>query len=162
MIVAYSSVTHINLVLYSLSLIRISLCNGRYITSLAHGYISVLLFFIVGNVYFFSGTRIIFLNTGIFNTSITVGFLFCLSILSNAGIPPILSFFGELILFSSLFNIFTILFFFLFFYFLFSFYYSVYLIIHLSKQNKTLFLRNYLRYPCLIGLFIIIFIILYF
>src|SRR5687768_15324313 len=57
---ANSSVTHINLCLFRLSLINLCLNRGSYLVSLSHGYISTLLFYLVGEIYHYNGRRILY------------------------------------------------------------------------------------------------------
>lgn len=64
-LVAYSSITHINLGLYRIRLGSNYLMTGRYLMCLSHGYISLLLFYLVGEIYHYRGTRILYYIRGI-------------------------------------------------------------------------------------------------
>lgn len=89
---ANSSVTHINLCLFSLRLINLCLNRGSYLVSLSHGYISTLLFYLMGEIYHYNGRRMLYYILGVTGYS---GFLISiigLIFLRNAGVPPILSF----------------------------------------------------------------------
>jgi NADH:ubiquinone oxidoreductase subunit 4 (subunit M) len=89
---ANSSVTHINLCLFSLRLINLCLNRGTYLVSLSHGYISTLLFFLVGEIYHYNGRRILYYILGVTGYSGFLMSMIGLIFLSNAGVPPVLSF----------------------------------------------------------------------
>lgn len=152
---ANSSVTHINLCLFSLSLINLCLNRGSYLVSLSHGYISTLLFYLVGEIYHYNGRRILYYILRVTGYS---GFLISiigLIFLRNAGVPPILSFWGELITIIVLINIYVFLLLFFRLYFFFSFYYSIYLIIHVSKSGRRINLSVYVSLYCLLTIIVL-------
>ncbi|CQD11705.1 NAD (P) H-quinone oxidoreductase subunit D4 [Wolbachia endosymbiont wPip_Mol of Culex molestus] len=81
---AYSSVTHIRFLLLSLSLITIRSKVAGVIIILAHGYTSSLIFYIIGEFYHISSTRIIYFFNRFINSSIILRILFSLVFLSNS------------------------------------------------------------------------------
>jgi len=98
-LVAYSSVTHIRFCMLGVLLDSLVLFTASFIVSLAHSYISILMFFLVGEIFHMVGTRVLLLTSGL--RHLRNGVLLCvrLNLIGNAGVPPILSFFGELSLF---------------------------------------------------------------
>jgi NADH:ubiquinone oxidoreductase subunit 4 (subunit M) len=153
---ANSSVTHINLCLFSLRLINLCLNRGSYLVSLSHGYISTLLFYLVGEIYHYNGRRILYYILRVRGYS---GFLISmigLIFLRNAGVPPALSFWGEFVTIMVLINIYVFLLLFFSLYFFFSFYYSIYLIIHVSKSGRRVSLRVYVSLYCLLTIMVLL------
>lgn len=149
-IVAYSSVSHINLGLYGLNLVSNLTYSGGQLLSIRHGFIRAILFYFTGSFYSYNGVRILFYLTGL---RLVSGFLALgvgISLLGNAGIPPLLSFWAELLIILTIFNGQVFSLFFLILPFIFSFYYSIYLLIHSVKRGG----RSALR-PHLLGVFLI-------
>lgn len=125
---AYSSVTHIRFLLLSLIFISISGKIRSLMLILAHGYTSTLIFYLIGEFYHTSGSRIIYFMNSFFSSRIIMGILFTLTFLSNSGVPPRLSFLSEFIVISNSLLYLKFIFFIIFVYFLVSFYYSLFLI----------------------------------
>jgi len=69
-ITAISRITHINLLLYGLSVISICSRRGVLLIILRHGFISAIIFSLVGILYHLNGTRIIFYLTGLLTQTI--------------------------------------------------------------------------------------------
>lgn len=126
---AYSSVTHIRFLLLSLIFIIISRKIRGLIIMLAHGYTSTLIFYIIGEFYHTSSTRIIYFINSFFGSSMFFGIIFSLVFLSNSGVPPSLSFLSEFIIITNSIVISKLFFFIIFIYFIISFYYSLFLIV---------------------------------
>lgn len=141
-IVAYRSVTHINLGLYGLNLFTNITIRGNYILSVSHGYIRALIFIIVGNIYKYNGTRILYYFNSMLAFSGLITFYFSILIFRNAGIPPLLSFWSEILLVLTLISNVVLNILFLFFRFILSFYYSIYILIHFLKTGSLLRMRN--------------------
>jgi NADH:ubiquinone oxidoreductase subunit 4 (subunit M) len=99
---AYSSISHINLLVHGLGFFGLYFSRGRYLVCLSHGYISSILFLIVGEIYQKRILRLIYYVGGIQFTSRLALFLHALVLLGNAGVPPSLSFWGELMVVTSL------------------------------------------------------------
>lgn len=127
---AYSSVVHINFIVFSFFLFSCYSKNGGLIIIVSHGYISSLIFFFIGEFYHSFFNRLLYFIKGFFLSNIFFSFFFSLLILLNSGLPFGLSFFSEFLGVSSLLIIYFYIFFFLFLYFFFSFYYSVYFIVN--------------------------------
>ena len=137
---AYSSVTHISFLFLGILIFNLFGKSRRVILILAHGYTSTLIFYFIGEFYHISSTRIIYFINRFFNSRIILGILFSLVFLSNAGRPPSLSFFSELIIIAGSFVLVKFMFFILFIYFMVAFYYSIFLI------TNSLIGKNILEY----------------
>lgn len=123
---AYSSVVHMNFAFFMTLRMRTSSFSFVGLLLLTHGYLSSLLFCFIGEVYYSSGSRILYYFSGGGFYSYLMLFSFAVLVFSNRGVPPFTPFFSELIglfslSFSYSFSIFS-LFFFLFF----GFYYQVF------------------------------------
>ena len=126
---AYSSVTHISFLLLSIIYIIISRKIRGLIMMLAHGYTSTLIFYIIGEFYHTSSTRMVYFINRFFGSSMFFGIIFSLVFLSNSGVPPSLSFLSEFIIITNRIVIRKLFFFIIFVYFIISFYYSLFLIV---------------------------------
>ena len=126
---AYSSVTHISFLLLSMVYIFIRSKLGRLLLILAHGYTSTLIFYLIGEFYHVSSTRIIYFINRFFSSSMLFGLVFSLVFLSNSGVPPSLSFLSEFIVVVNRVIVRKLFFFIIFLYFIISFYYSLFLIV---------------------------------
>lgn len=125
---AYSSVTHIGFLLLALIFISIRGKVRRLILILAHGYTSTLIFYLIGEFYHTSSSRIIYFINRFFSSRIIIGIIFSGVFLSNRGVPPSLSFLSEFMVISNRIISLKFIFFMVFLYFLVSFYYSLFLI----------------------------------
>lgn len=158
---AYSSVCHINLVLHGL-IFFCSILNTRiYLVSLSHGYISRMLFYMFGSMSQLSGTRLIFYNCGLFMISGFLVFFYGLVMLSNFGVPPQLSFWGEIIVMIGLLNIELAFLFFIFIFFIFSIYYSVFFLIRFMVITSFSYCDIRRVFFLFLGLLPIIFVMLF-
>jgi len=125
LLVAYSSVVHMNFLLFMMlnsSLLGKSL---RLLLGVAHGFISALLFYLVGELYGYFGTRTVYFVRGFWLLAPVVSFLVTLVFLANAGVPPFLGFFGEVASLMLSFIVNPYLSFFTFVYFIGGLYYSL-------------------------------------
>jgi len=102
-LIAYSSIGHMGFILIN-SLNKISL-KGILLLLISHGFVSSLLFFIIGFLYIRTGTRILFYYKGINNTMPLFSIFLFFGIILNAAIPPSLSFFSEFLILQGSFNI---------------------------------------------------------
>nr|YP_011035813.1 NADH dehydrogenase subunit 4 [Halicephalobus mephisto]WRI60244.1 NADH dehydrogenase subunit 4 [Halicephalobus mephisto] len=125
---AYSSITHMGFLLLCLLLISMEGKISSLIIMLSHGFTSTLMFYFIGELYHVSGSRMIYYMNSVFNVGLIVGIMMTLVFLSNAGVPPSLSFFAEFIAISFSLNFFNFIIIFLFLYFFLAFYYSIYFI----------------------------------
>nr|YP_003434467.1 NADH dehydrogenase subunit 4 [Mecistocirrus digitatus]ACX85092.1 NADH dehydrogenase subunit 4 [Mecistocirrus digitatus] len=126
---AYSSITHMSFLLLSLSLMMMSSKISALMMMLAHGYTSTLMFYVIGEYYHISSTRMIYFMNSFMNSSMIFSILFALVFLSNVGIPPSLSFLSEFMIIVNSMLWSKYLFFLIFVYFLVAFYYSLFLIV---------------------------------
>ena len=158
-LLAYSSVSHINLGLYRLNLISSISGSGNSLLGLRHGYISAILFFVVGTLYHHAGTRQLYHLIGAVTSRRVVSVCVSVLILGNMGVPPFLSFWRELLLVLSVLSLMQLAFLGLVVYFVFAFYYSVYLIVHTTKcglYGSQLLLRHYTALYLMFGLLILV------
>lgn len=125
---AYSSVTHISFLLLSLIFISIRSKVRSLIIILAHGYTSTLIFYLIGEYYHTSSSRIIYFINRFFSSRMILGILFSLVFLSNRGVPPSLSFLSEFLIIRNSIIFTKEVFIIIFIYFVVSFYYSLFLI----------------------------------
>lgn len=72
---------------------------------LAHGYTSTLMFYLIGEFYHVSGSRIVYYMNGFFSSRIIMAIIFSVVFLSNRGTPPSLSFMSEFVAITSALNI---------------------------------------------------------
>nr|QOW40492.1 NADH dehydrogenase subunit 4 [Bunostomum phlebotomum] len=135
---AYSSITHMSFLLLSLVLVFMSSKLSGLMMMLAHGYTSTLMFYLIGEFYHISSTRMIYFMNSFFSSSMFFGLIFSLVFLSNCGVPPSLSFLSEFMIVVNSIMISKMFFFMIFIYFLISFYYSLFLIVS-SIMGKFFF-----------------------
>nr|UDL72606.1 NADH dehydrogenase subunit 4 [Paramacropostrongylus typicus] len=126
---AYSSVTHMSFLLLSMIYIMMSSKVSGLMMMLAHGYTSTLMFYLIGEFYHTSSTRMIYFMNSFFGSSMFFGIMFSLVFLSNSGVPPSLSFLSEFMIITNSILISKMFFFMIFVYFMISFYYSLFLIV---------------------------------
>nr|QPF22262.1 NADH dehydrogenase subunit 4 [Ophidascaris sp. CYZ-2020] len=125
---AYSSVTHMSFVLMALIFVIMSGKTSGVIMMLAHGYTSTLMFYLVGEFYHVSMSRMVYYMSGFFGSSMIMALVFAVVFLSNSGTPPSLSFVSEFVTISSGISLMKFMFWLLFVYFFTAFYYSIYLL----------------------------------
>jgi NADH-quinone oxidoreductase subunit M len=93
--VAYSSLSHMGVVLLGIASLNHFGLTGAILQMLAHGLLAGALFFLVGVVYQRSGTRELADHVGIFTATPRLALLFSLSLLAAMGLPGSLGFFAE-------------------------------------------------------------------
>jgi len=135
---AYSSITHIGFLLLSLVFLRVSGKSRGLLLMLAHGYTSTLIFYLIGEFYHRTNTRIIYFFNRFFASNIFFSIIFAFVFLSNIGVPPSASFISEFIVVSNRMLYHVFLFFIVFIYFVVAFYYSLFFIA-CSFVGKSLF-----------------------
>nr|YP_008145660.1 NADH dehydrogenase subunit 4 [Ascaridia galli]AGI96013.1 NADH dehydrogenase subunit 4 [Ascaridia galli]ANE06330.1 NADH dehydrogenase subunit 4 [Ascaridia galli]ANE06333.1 NADH dehydrogenase subunit 4 [Ascaridia galli]ANE06334.1 NADH dehydrogenase subunit 4 [Ascaridia galli]ANE06336.1 NADH dehydrogenase subunit 4 [Ascaridia galli] len=123
---AYSSITHMSFLLLSLVFLWSSSKVSGFMMMLSHGYVSTLMFYMVGEFFHVSGSRLIYYMNGFFSSSIFLGILFSVVFMANSGVPPSLSFLTEFITISVFMHFVKGGFWLIFLYFFLSFYYSIY------------------------------------
>ena len=127
-VAAYSSITHIRFVLFSLVIIFKSSKIGGCIIMLSHGYTSTLMFYLVGEFFHKRGSRLMNYLRSFMLRGFVMSFFMMFVFLSNGGLPPSLSFVSEFVVIASLFRSNKILFIILFLYFFVAFYYSIFIL----------------------------------
>lgn len=134
---AFSSVVHINFVIISFIIINKINKFSSFFIIIRHGFVSVLLFYFIGEIYKINIRRKFYFIKNLFfnNYKFLVLILFCYFF--NIGLPLNLSFFSEVFGFLGLINIKFLLIFFSGFYFFYSFIFTIIIFInhYLGKQK---------------------------
>jgi NAD(P)H-quinone oxidoreductase subunit 4 len=108
--VAYSSVGHMGYILLASAAATPLSLLGTVFQMVSHGLISALLFLLVGVVYKKTGTRDINILRGLLNPEQglpLIGSLMILGVMASAGIPGMVGFVSEFMVFRGSFNVFT-------------------------------------------------------
>nr|UDL72570.1 NADH dehydrogenase subunit 4 [Phascolostrongylus turleyi] len=140
---AYSSITHMSFLLLSIVYIMMSSKISGLMMMLAHGYTSTLMFYMIGEFYHTSSTRMIYFMNSFFGSSMFFGIMFSLVFLSNSGVPPSLSFLSEFMIITNSILISKMFFFMVFVYFMISFYYSLFLIVSSVMGKMFININNF-------------------
>nr|YP_003097133.1 NADH dehydrogenase subunit 4 [Angiostrongylus costaricensis]ACT88803.1 NADH dehydrogenase subunit 4 [Angiostrongylus costaricensis] len=133
---AYSSVAHMSFLLLAMCMFFISGKVASVLLMLAHGYTSTLMFYMIGEFYHSSFSRMMYFFNSLMGSSLIFGLLFFLVFLSNSGVPPSLSFLSEFMIIANSMMLSKVFFLLVLVYFMLSFYYCVYLIICSCQGNK--------------------------
>jgi NADH-ubiquinone oxidoreductase chain 4 len=152
---AYSSVTHIGFTLLCLILFSMESKVSSLILMLAHGFTSTLIFYFIGEFYHRRNTRILYYFNSFINLSILLTLFFTLTFISNAGVPPSLSFISEFLSILVLFNLNKFFIFVILFYFFFAFYYRIYFVTNFFMGKQLLELDLWKGFMSLFHLFLI-------
>lgn len=99
-IIAYSSITHINLSIFALFTLSPVAVKGSIFEMFSHGLISAALFFLIGVVYNRYDTRILKYFRGLASVMPLFSLMFFLFILGNMGVPLTSGFIGEYLMLS--------------------------------------------------------------
>lgn len=94
-VAAYSSIVHIGFVLIRLVLLIKGGKLGAGLMMLSHGYVSTIIFYLIGEVFHKRGSRIINYLGGFFLRSVIFCYIMAIVFLCNRGLPPSISFFSE-------------------------------------------------------------------
>nr|ARH54268.1 NADH dehydrogenase subunit 4 [Curculionidae sp. 1 AH-2016] len=127
MLIAYSSISHMGIVLSGILTFNIWGLWGSFILMLAHGLCSSGLFCLANMAYERSHSRSIYLNKGMMNIMPNLSLWWFLLCSSNMAAPPSLNLLGEIMLINSLFMYSKIVMFVLFMLIFFSAVYSLFL-----------------------------------
>nr|YP_009312593.1 NADH dehydrogenase subunit 4 [Contracaecum ogmorhini sensu lato Pacific Canada]AOV63355.1 NADH dehydrogenase subunit 4 [Contracaecum ogmorhini sensu lato Pacific Canada] len=125
---AYSSVTHMGFLLMALIFILMSGKTSGLVMMLAHGYTSTLMFYLIGEFYHVSSSRMVYYMNSFFSSGMIMALFFAVAFLSNSGTPPSLSFLSEFTAITAASNFMKFGFYILFLYFFIAFYYSIYIL----------------------------------
>ena len=98
-IIAYSSVSHMNLCVLGIFSNDLNALAGSYLLALGHGFVSTALFFLVGCLYERYHTRLLDYYSGLVNVLPLFSMLFFYFIISNFGFPVSVNFVAEFLLF---------------------------------------------------------------
>nr|AOT84769.1 NADH dehydrogenase subunit 4 [Platerodrilus sp. MNCN/DNA:86739] len=111
-LIAYSSISHMSLVLSGLMTMNLCGLYGALIMMIAHGLCSSALFCLANITYSRVGSRSLFLNKGFINLIPTLSMFWFFFCCFNMSAPPSLNFLGEILLISSIvsWSYFTIIF----------------------------------------------------
>jgi len=101
-IVAYSSISHMNLLILGVFSFNLEGLCGSYFLMLSHGFVSGMLFFLIGFLYDRYGSRLLFYYGGLVKVMPGFSFYFFLACLCNIGLPGTCNFIGELLIFLGL------------------------------------------------------------
>jgi len=96
---AYSSVSHLGLVLVGLLMINQIAWKGAIIQSLSHGFITAMFFALIGIIYGRTHTRLISKMSGLLVFIPVIGILYVLAGLANLGLPGFSGFVAEMNIF---------------------------------------------------------------
>lgn len=153
-IVAYSSIVHISFLLLCFSCFVLYSKLGGCLIILVHGYVSFIIFYLLGEFYLFCISRILYFFNSFYISCIYFCFFFIFFLLLNVGFPLRLRFFSELIGFINFFFLYYFYFFLFFFYFLISFYYRIYLLVCSIIGKNYFFLDNNIIFYIIIFIFL--------
>ncbi|HBB30318.1 MAG TPA: NADH-quinone oxidoreductase subunit M [Cyanobacteria bacterium UBA8803] len=109
--VAFSSVAHMGYILLGAAAATPIALVGAVLQMVSHGLISALLFFLVGVVYKKTGTRDLNVLNGLFNRERglpLIGSLMVLGVMASAGIPGMVGFISEFLVFRGSFPVFPV------------------------------------------------------
>ena len=96
---AYSSVSHLGLVLFALLMINKTAWNGAMLQSLSHGFITALFFALIGMIYGRTHVRDITKMTGMMRIVPFLGVAYVIAALANLGLPGFSGFVAEMNIF---------------------------------------------------------------
>lgn len=97
-LVSYRRVVHMGVFSVRFFVMRCGACFGRFLIQVRHGFVSSMLFFLVGRMSHIRGRRLIYFNNSGYY------FLFLLGCMFNGGFPLRLCFLGELLFFCALYS----------------------------------------------------------
>jgi proton-translocating NADH-quinone oxidoreductase chain M len=98
-IIAYSSVSHMNLCVLGIFSNDLNALVGSYLLALGHGFVSTALFFLVGCLYERYHTRLLDYYSGLANILPVFSMIFFYFVISNFGFPISINFVAEFLLF---------------------------------------------------------------
>ncbi len=96
---AYSSVSHLGLVLLALLMMNEVAWKGAMLQSLSHGFITALFFAMIGIIYGRTHTRIVTKMSGLLNVIPVAGAIYVIAGMANLGLPGFSGFVAEMNIF---------------------------------------------------------------
>nr|ACV96746.1 NADH dehydrogenase subunit 4 [Pratylenchus vulnus] len=134
--VAYMSICHMGVIFSSFFFFSNFSKLSIIYNALSHGFLSTLTFWLVGEFFHYSGTRLVYYLGSLFFSSLSFSYFLTVVLLLSGSLPPSLSYLSEY--FFMFFLSYQILFFVWFvFYFFFDFYMVIYMLM-MSWSGKTL------------------------
>jgi NADH-ubiquinone oxidoreductase chain 4 len=97
-IIAYSSISHMNICAIGILSFNIVSISGSMILMFGHGFVSAGLFFLIGIIYDKYKTKLFFYYSGIVHTMPIYSFFLFFFILSNISMPLTSNFIGEFLI----------------------------------------------------------------
>jgi len=163
-IIAYSSISHMNLSVIGLFSPNILSLSGSCFLMVAHGGVASLFFFLVGSLYDRHSSRLYLYYGGLQKTMPLFSFALFLASLCNLGFPGTLNFIGETLIFLGLAMSNKFIFFISVTCIIFSSIYTLYIFNRLCFGNLSSFINTYedlsfLEFFVLCPLFIVVFIL---
>lgn len=104
MVLAYSSVSHMGIILLGIAAMNISGLQGAIFQAVSHGLISALLFFIIGVIYERTNTSMIADLGGLAKSMPFISGVFLAAAMANLGLPGMSGFISEFLAFMGLFH----------------------------------------------------------
>lgn len=104
MVLAYSSVSHMGIILLGIAAMNISGLQGAVFQAVSHGLISALLFFLIGVIYERTNTSMIDELGGLAKSMPFVSGILLAGAMANLGLPGMSGFISEFLAFMGLFN----------------------------------------------------------
>jgi NADH:ubiquinone oxidoreductase subunit 4 (subunit M) len=158
---AFSRIVHINFLVFNYLIINKIRKFSSFVIIISHGFISTILFYLVGEIYKYNNSRLFYFMKRVFFNNWKFLFSLLLFFLFNIGLPINLSFFSELIGFLSLYNFKIIFLIIIFIYFIYRFFYVLFIILNLilGKQKIKIKENNNFNFLSFIFLSLIYFLI---
>lgn len=104
-IIAYSSISHMNLVTLGIFSFNVIGLEGSIIQSISHGFVSSAMFFLIGMLYDRYHSRLLYYYGGLVHTMPIFSGLFLTFTMANIALPGTSSFIGEFLLLLGIFKI---------------------------------------------------------
>nr|AAG52650.1 NADH dehydrogenase subunit 4 [Heterodoxus macropus] len=145
-IIAYSSISHMNFMLSSVWMWKMSSLKSSLLMMMSHGFTSSFLFYLVNCCYLFTHSRSLFLNKYFISMFPMLTSFWFMALCMNSGIPPSSGMLSELIISISLVSVFFWSMILIFFYLIFSGVYSMYLYVNLNHGDSNWYNMIYKNY----------------
>lgn len=149
---AYSRIVHINFLIFNFIILYKIRKFSRIIIIISHGFISTILFFIIGEIYKYNNSRLFYFIKRIFFSNWKFLLILVIFLLFNLGIPLNLSFFSELKGILSIVNFKNFFIIIIFLYFIYSFFFILFIIINfyigkikiILKEKKSFYFLRFI------------------
>ncbi len=101
---AYSSVSHLGMVLFALLMLNKTAWNGAILQSLSHGFMTALFFALIGMIYGRTHTRDAYKMGGLLKTMPFISIIYVIAGLASLGLPGMSGFVAEMNIFAGAFQ----------------------------------------------------------